>query len=72
MSAAPRHGVREADILHAITNAIDGRRLEDEFFFMGPDRAGNLLELVGRQAGGELVVFHAMPLREPFRKKYFS
>lgn len=71
MSSACRHGVRQADVRHAITNAVDGRRLEDELFFMGPDRAGNLLELMGQEAGGELVVFHAMPLRESFRKKYF-
>ena len=71
MSSARHHGVRQADSRYAITNAVDGRRLGRELVFMGPDRAGNLLELIGREAGGELVVFHAMPLRESFRKKYF-
>ncbi|MGL5849245.1 MAG: hypothetical protein ACRCZD_00565 [Phycicoccus sp.] len=46
--SAFRHGISEADILHAYTNAVRLIEIEqygeDRLIVIGPDRAGNWLE----------------------------
>ena len=47
--AARKHGVAEQDILHAIDHALaieDAGEDPDRWLHIGPDTAGNLLEVV--------------------------
>jgi len=57
--------------LHARANAIASDPAhEDGIFFLGPDHAGQLLEVLARQTPEGLVVFHAMPLSPKYRRRY--
>ena len=71
--SARRHGVRDADIVHALGCVAVGCEIGDgdsprRLLGLGPDRAGNMLELVvlvfddGRQT-----VIHAMVMRAKYR-----
>jgi hypothetical protein len=61
--AARRHGVVDEDIVHAVNHAVAWLRLDDDpprYLLAGPDRAGNLLEIVVLEVlDGDLVI-HAM------------
>lgn len=68
--SAFKHGIAEADILHAYANAVrlveieqDG---EDRIIVIGPDRAGNGLELVAMPADDADRIIHADRLRPKF------
>ena len=65
---ARKNGVPEADIRHAVRNAI--RRIamdEDLTMLIGPASSGAMLEIgVLDFDGDEPVVVHAMPLRPKF------
>ena len=68
--SAHRHGVDDADILHAWANAI---RLveydyqgEERLLVIGPDRHGRLLEVVAVPAGEPTRIIHADALRPKF------
>ena len=71
-TSAHRHGNDEQAILHAIRNALTVIDLEPEadppkVLGIGPDPAGNLLEVVWLELDGEAeLVIHAMPLRPSF------
>jgi hypothetical protein len=66
-----KHGVSDADIAHAVQHALAAGEQDDgKVLYLGPDRAGNLLEVVSvvRDDGSEIVI-HAMRMRskyEPF------
>ncbi|MSV79499.1 MAG: hypothetical protein F2681_16695 [Actinobacteria bacterium] len=73
--SARRHGVRDADIVHALGRVAVECEIGDgdgdsprRLLVLGPDRAGNMLELVvlvfddGRQ-----MVIHAMVMRAKYR-----
>jgi len=67
--SARKHGVSDEDINHVLDNALVV--LEDEeskVLYLGPDHAGNLLEVVSvsRQNGTEIVI-HAMPMQDRYR-----
>ncbi|MEZ5097427.1 MAG: hypothetical protein R2731_15820 [Nocardioides sp.] len=69
-SSARRHGISDSAILHAWENAIklaeyeyDG---EERLLVIGPDPAGNLLELVAVPATEPTRVIHADRLRPKF------
>lgn len=69
---AHNHGIDDAAILHALSNAITVIDLEPEadppkVLAIGPDHAGNLLEIIWLELAdrAELVI-HAMPLRPTF------
>lgn len=70
-SSARRHGVDDLDIQHAVAHALaieDIGEDPDRWLVIGPDRAGNLLELVVLvDQRGEMVI-HAMTLRPKYRK----
>lgn len=68
--SALKHGIDEADIRHAWTNAIrlveyeyDG---EDRLLVIGPDQHGRMLELVAVPAGKPTQIIHADRLRPKF------
>lgn len=68
-SSALKHGVNAESIIHAVTHPLyideDFRGTDPaQVLLLGPDIAGNLLEVVGRLDLDEaLVVFHAMTAR---------
>ncbi len=69
--SARRHGIADEDIVHAVEHALAAGEQEDgKVLYLGPDHAGNLLEVVAvvRDDGSEVVI-HAMRMRakyEPF------
>ena len=69
--SARRHGIADEDILHAVEHALAvGEQDDGKVLYLGPDRAGNVLEVVSvaREDGSEVVI-HAMRMRakyEPF------
>ena len=70
LRSALRHGIPSEDIHHAIINAVAVDEVGDDpvrWLVLGPDRAGNLLELVvmDRPAGRRI---HAMPMRATYRR----
>jgi hypothetical protein len=66
--SARKHGVADEDIQHAVTYALLVAELDDDkILYLGPDRAGNLLEVVAvmRHAAPPLVI-HAMAMRRRY------
>jgi hypothetical protein len=67
--SALKHGVSGESIAHAVTYLLfideDFQETEpSKVLILGPDAAGNILEVIGRfRSGHVLVVFHAMPAR---------
>jgi len=70
--SARKHGVADHDIVHAIDHALaieDAGDDPDRWLLIGPDTAGNLLELVVLvTAEGTKIVIHAMPMRDKYAK----
>jgi len=64
--------VTDEDITHAIDRVLateDAGEDPDRWLVIGPDRTGNLLELIVLQSvEGEYVVIHAMPMRAKYRR----
>lgn len=70
-SSARRHGVDDLDIRHAVTHSLaieDVGEGPDRWLVIGPDRAGNLLELVVLVDRRGEIVIHAMAMRPKYRK----
>jgi hypothetical protein len=70
-SSARRHGVNDLDIQHAVDHSLaieDIGEDPDRWLVIGPDRAGNLLELVVLVDQRGEIVIHAMALRPKYRK----
>ncbi len=66
LHSAARHGVAEEGALHAWTFVIDAFHVtEGMVMYIGPDRAGNLLEFGVVDWHEELAIVHAMPARSP-------
>lgn len=69
--SARRHGVSDEAVRHAVANAIRLVDTDDGLFIIGADLSGQLLELIARPVeAGDLVVFHAMPLRPVNAQRY--
>ncbi|HEX6339046.1 MAG TPA: hypothetical protein VFZ85_18980 [Jiangellaceae bacterium] len=67
LDSARRHGVSEADALHAWAFAIDAYRVGDGMvMYIGPSRSGHLLEVGVVDWHGILAIAHAMPARDKF------
>ena len=70
--SARRHGVVDADMHHAINHALAIEHAgedPDRWLVVGPDRAGNLLELVIlTTVETTRLVIHAMPLRAKYER----
>lgn len=71
-SSAHRHGVVEEDMLHAIEHSLVVDDLGDDpnrWLVLGPDTAGNVLELVVLiSEEGDEIIIHAMPMRPKYRR----
>jgi N-acetylmuramic acid 6-phosphate (MurNAc-6-P) etherase len=63
---ARKHGVADADIEHAVRNAIRVVSQGDRDLYIGADRTGRLLEVVVLDDDGQPVAIHAMALRPKF------
>ena len=70
--SARKHGVADEDMLHAINHALaieDAGDDPDRWLVLGPDTAGNLLEVVVMiTVEGTQFAIHAMPMREKYRR----
>lgn len=69
--SARRHGIADEGTLHAVEHALAvGEQDDGKVLYLGPDRAGNMLEVVAVACDdGSEVVIHAMRMRptyEPF------
>ena len=69
--SARKHSVDDDTILHAVDQAIVVVDLEPDadpprVLAIGPDRAGNLLEIIWLELDGGEIVIHAMALRQSF------
>ncbi len=69
LDSARRHGVSDEDMIHALRFSISHVRQDDDMvMFIGPDRAGTLVEVgVVIWWGGEFAIAHAL---QPARAKY--
>ncbi len=69
--SARKHAIAGPDILHAVRHSIRAvRQGDDRVLFIGPNRAGALLEVVvldGDTDDEPPVAIHAMSLRRTFR-----
>ena len=71
LRSALRHSIPGDDIRHAIDNAVAVDEIGDDparWLVLGPDRAGNLLELVVMDRPAGPAVIHAMPMRAAYRR----
>lgn len=72
--SARRHGIRNDAIRHVVDHAIvvvdvDEHDDPPKLLVVGPDEAGNLLEIVVLELADErLLAIHAMPLRPMFHQ----
>jgi hypothetical protein len=67
--SARRHGVDPLDIKHAIEHALAADEIGDDprrFLVLGPERAGNLLEIVVVDRSVGPTVIHAMAMRPQY------
>lgn len=70
--SAHKHGIEADTILHALDHALTVIDLEPEadppkVLSIGPDSAGNLLEIVWLELADDVnLVIHALPLRPTF------
>ena len=70
--SARRHGVKDVDLRHAISQALviidlDPNADPPKVLCIGPDRAANLLDVVWLELeGGTVLTIHAMALRATF------
>ncbi|MGH2886838.1 MAG: hypothetical protein ACRDPA_29795, partial [Solirubrobacteraceae bacterium] len=73
--SARRHGVRDEDINHAFSQAVAWVELGEDpprYLVVGPDRAGNLLEVVVILVDAGVLAIHAMPLRPSTQRELFG
>ena len=66
--SARKHGIGDEDINHAVDHAVVSADSDDgKVLHLGPDRAGNLLEVVTvlRDDGTEIAI-HAMRMRRMY------
>jgi hypothetical protein len=66
--AALKHGCTRENISHAVDMALYWDVLDygadpPKQLIIGPDSAGNLLELIGGELNDDLWIWHAMPCR---------
>ncbi|MEP6462755.1 MAG: hypothetical protein ABJC62_04925 [Frankiaceae bacterium] len=73
--SARRHHVSDVDSIHAYEHAVTWVELGDDpprYLVVGPDRSGNLLELVVIEVRATALVIHAMALRRSTERELFG
>jgi len=71
LPSSRRHGIDDEDIQHAIEQALVIEEVAENpvrYLLLGPDRAGNPLELVVLDRPQGPAVIHAMKMREKYRR----
>ena len=71
LPSAFRHEVEDLDIQHGLQHALAVEEVGDDpvrYLVLGPDRAGNLLELVVLDRPQGPAVIHAMPMRAQYQR----
>lgn len=71
LPSAGRHGIEPGDIEHAIRHALVVEEVGDDpvrYLVLGPDRAGNLLELVVLDRPQGPAAIHAMQMRPQYQR----
>lgn len=66
LGSARKHGVDDADMLHAFQHPIRVLKLDDLTMLIGPDRSARLLEVGISSGDGVEFIVHAMPARQKF------
>ncbi|WP_296136424.1 hypothetical protein [uncultured Tessaracoccus sp.] len=64
--SAHKHGVTDADVLHAVGNAMFVHFFDDYRMIVGPTEDGSLLEVAINLDGQ---IFHAMTARPKFLRR---
>ena len=64
--SARKHGISDIDMRHVVTNYLREVWLEDRSLFLGPDRAGRLLEVVVIDPDGNPAIIHADYMRSKY------
>lgn len=68
-SSARKHHVHDDDILHAFDHPILGDELDEGLtMFIGPDRAGNVLEIGVIDSSDGPIIIHAMAARPKYMR----
>jgi len=70
LRSALRHGVRDEDFQHALRHSLLVEVIDEDptrYLVLGPDRAGNLLELVVLDRPQGPAAMHAMTMRAKYR-----
>ncbi len=68
--SALKHGISDLDIRYACANSshifeLDQESYEIKILIIGPDSAGNLLEVIGLEINNQsLLIIHAMKIRK--------
>jgi hypothetical protein len=71
LHSAFRHDVQADDMQHVLNNALAIEEVADDpirYLVLGPDRSGNLLELVVMDRPQGPAIIHAMPMTEQYRR----
>jgi hypothetical protein len=71
LPSAGRHGIDPDDIEHTLSHALVVEEVSDDpvrYLVLGPDRAGNLLELVVLDRPQGPAVIHAMRMRPQYQR----
>lgn len=70
LASGRRHGIADEDIQHCTEKALVIEEVANDpvrYLVLGPDRAGNLLELVVLDRPQGPAVIHAMKMRPKYR-----
>jgi len=71
LRSARRHRVEDEDIQHGLRHALLVEEIGEDptrYLVLGPDRAGNFLDLVVLDRPQGPAVIHAMPMRTKYRR----
>ena len=71
LPSSRRDSIDDEDIQHAVEHALVIEEVGEDplrFLTLGPDRAGNLLELVVLDRPQGPAIIHAMKMREKYRR----
>jgi hypothetical protein len=71
LPSARRHGIPDEDIEHAVRTATVVEEIDEDptrYLLIGPDRSGNLLELIVMDRPQGPAIIHAVPLRAKYRR----